>query len=61
LCHYVPQREQFAVAMALGQNLSAWAKKHGVPKRTCYNWRKSKEYKQRLEKIRWINLDQAVA
>ncbi len=35
------QRDQFAVAMAMGQRVSAWAKQNGVPRRTCYAWRKT--------------------
>jgi hypothetical protein len=29
------QPDQFAVAMGLGQKLSVWAQKNGVPRRTC--------------------------
>jgi hypothetical protein len=56
----VEQRQQFAVAMALGQRVSAWAKKNNVPKRTCYDWRKTKEYKATVEEVRRRSLDEAV-
>jgi hypothetical protein len=54
------QRDQFAVAMALGERVSVWAKKHGVPKRTCYEWRTTKEYKLKGEEARRRCLERAL-
>jgi len=53
------QREQFAMAMALGQKVSVWAKQNGVPIRTCYNWRKTKECKASVQDVRRRALDRA--
>jgi len=53
------QRDQFAVAMAMGQKVSVWAKKNGVPRRTCYDWRKTKEYKVTVQDVRRRTLDRA--
>jgi len=36
------QRDQFAVAMALGQRASVWAKQNGVPRRTRSEWSKTR-------------------
>jgi len=54
------QRDQFAVAMAMGQRVSAWAKQNGVPKRTCYDWRQTKEYKVAVRDVRRRAFDRAV-
>jgi hypothetical protein len=54
------QRHQFAVAMAMGQSLSGWAKQNGVPRRTCYDWRKTEEYKVTVEDARRRTVDRAV-
>ena len=54
------QRDQFAVAMALGQRVSVWAKKNEVPRRTCYDWRKTQEYKVTVRDIRRRTIDRAV-
>jgi len=54
------QRHQFAVAMALGERVSVWAKKNGVPRRTCYDWRKTQEYKVTVREVRRHALDRAV-
>jgi len=54
------QRDQFAVAMALGQKVSVWAKKNGVPRRTCYDWTKTPEYKATVREVRRRALDRAV-
>jgi len=54
------QQYQFAVAMAAGQRVSAWANKNGVPRRTCYNWTKTKVYKLTVEEIRRRTLARAV-
>jgi len=56
----IDQREQFAVAMALGQKVSVWAKKNGIPRRTCYNWRKTPEYKAIVQDVRRRAVDRAV-
>jgi len=45
-------RDQFAMAMAMGQKVSVWAKKNGVPERTCYNWRKTKEFRVAVQDVR---------
>jgi len=54
------QRDQFAVAMALGQKVSVWAKKNGVPRRTCYDWTKTPEYKATVREVRRHAFDRAV-
>ncbi|MFI5460215.1 MAG: hypothetical protein ACHRXM_32765 [Isosphaerales bacterium] len=54
------QRDQFAVAMALGERVSVWAKKNGVPRRTCYDWRKTPAYKVTVREARRRALDRAV-
>jgi len=54
------QRDQFAVAMAFGQSVSAWAKANGVPRRTCCAWKNTPEYKVRVEDVRRRTLDRAV-
>jgi hypothetical protein len=54
------QRYQFAVAMALGQRVSVWAKQNGVPRTTCYDWRKTHEYKVTVADVRRRTLDRAV-
>jgi transposase-like protein len=54
------QRHQFAVAMALGQKVSVWAKKNGVPRQTCYDWRKTQEYKVTVEDVQRRTLNRAV-
>jgi hypothetical protein len=54
------QRAQFAVAMALGQRVSFWAKQNGVPRRTCYTWRKTQEFKASVQEIRRRTVDRAV-
>ncbi|MFI5456397.1 MAG: hypothetical protein ACHRXM_13190 [Isosphaerales bacterium] len=54
------QQYQFAVAMATGQRASVWAKKNGVCERTCYNWRKTKEYRLTVQEVRRRTLDRAV-
>jgi len=56
----VGQRDQFAVAMALGQKVSVWAKQNGVPIRTCYDWKKTKEYKVTFRDVRRRAMDRAV-
>jgi len=53
------QQYQFAVAMAIGQRVSVWAKKNGVPRRTCYHWRKTKEYRLTVQEVRRRALDRA--
>jgi len=54
------QRDQFAVAMAMGQKVSVWAKKNGVPRRTCYAWTQTPEYKVAVRDIRRRAYDRAV-
>jgi hypothetical protein len=54
------QRDQFAVAMALGQRVSVWAKNNGVPRRTCYDWTKTQEYKDTVRDVRRRAVDRAV-
>jgi hypothetical protein len=54
------QQYQFALAMATGQKVSVWAKKNGVPIRTCYNWQKTKEYKLTVQQVRRRSVDRAV-
>jgi len=54
------QRDQFAVAMALGQKVAVWAKKNGIPRRTCYNWRKTKEYKVTVQDVRRRAYERAI-
>jgi len=46
--------------MALGQKVSVWAKKNGVPRRTCYDWTKTPEYKATVREVRRRALDRAV-
>jgi len=53
------QQYEFAVAMATGQRVSVWAKKNGVPIRTCYNWTKTKEYRFTVQELRRRALDRA--
>ncbi|MFI5454034.1 MAG: hypothetical protein ACHRXM_01145 [Isosphaerales bacterium] len=54
------QQYQFAVAMAAGQRVAVWAKKNGVPRRTCYHWTKTKEYKDTVQEVRRRTLDRAL-
>jgi len=54
------QQYQFAVAMATGQRVSVWAKKNGVPRRTCYNWTKTKEYRLTVQEVHRRTLNRAV-
>ena len=54
------QRYQFAVAMALGQRLSVWAKQNGVPRRTCYKWRETPEYEATVQDVRRRAVDRAI-
>ncbi|MFI5455396.1 MAG: hypothetical protein ACHRXM_08080 [Isosphaerales bacterium] len=54
------QQYQFAVAMADGQRVSVWARKNGVPRRACYHWRKTKEYKSTVEEVRRRTVDRAL-
>jgi len=53
-------RDQFAVAMAMGQKISVWAKKNGVPIRTCYNWAQTPEHKAAVRELRRRAFDRAV-
>jgi len=53
-------RAQFAVAMAMGQKISVWAKQNGVPRRTCYDWSQTPEYKVAVRDIRRRAIDRAV-
>jgi len=53
-------RDQFAVAMAMGQKISVWAKKNGVPIRTYYDWRQTPEYKVTVRDVRRRAFDRAV-
>jgi len=53
------QRDQFAVAMAMGQSISAWAKKNGVPSQTCHEWKDTEEFKLRVQHIRRRTIDRA--
>jgi len=53
-------RDEFAVAMATGQKVSAWAKKNGVPLRTCYNWRQTRAHQATVQHVRRHTLDRAV-
>jgi hypothetical protein len=54
------QRYQFAVAMAMGQKVSVWAKKNGVPRRTCYDWIQTPEHKAVVREIRRRAFDRAI-
>src|SRR5262249_52735725 len=54
------QRDRFAVAMALGHSVSAWAKANGVPRRTCQQWKKTEEFKLRVEDVRRRTIDRVV-
>jgi len=56
----IDQREKFAVAMALGQKVSVWANRNGIPRRTCYNWRKTKEYKVTVQDVRRRAYERAI-
>jgi hypothetical protein len=53
-------RDQFAMAMAMGRSVSAWAKQHRVPRRTCHDWKETKEYKLRVQDIRRRAVDRAI-
>jgi len=46
--------------MATGQRVALWAKKHGVPLRTCYNLTKTQEYKVTVREVRRRAMDRAV-
>jgi hypothetical protein len=46
--------------MALGQRVAVWAAENGVPRRTCYDWRKTDEYKRTVEDIRRRSLERAM-
>jgi len=46
------QRDQFAIATALGQRVSVWAKQNGVPRRTCYHWRKTPGHNITVQEVR---------
>src|SRR5262249_16499835 len=54
------QRDRFAVAMALGHSVSAWAKSNGVPRRTCHEWKKTAEFKLRVEDGRRRSIDRVI-
>jgi hypothetical protein len=54
------EQYQFALAMATGQSVSVWAKKNGVPTRTCYHWRETEQYKLTVQEVRRRALDRAV-
>jgi len=53
------QADRFAVAMAMGQSVSAWARKNGVPTQTCYDWKKTQEHKITVQDIRRRTIDRA--
>jgi hypothetical protein len=53
-------RHEFAVAMALGQKVSVWARKMGIPERTCYNWRQTNEFKRVVDDVQRRALERAI-
>jgi len=56
---YPTLADRFAVAMAIGQSVSAWARKNGVPRQTCHEWQETQEHKTRVQAIRRRAIDRA--
>jgi hypothetical protein len=44
----------------MGQSVSAWAKQHRVPRRTCHEWKDTPEYKHRVRDVRRRAIDRAI-
>jgi len=53
------QRDRFALAMAMGQSVSAWARKNGVPTQTCFDWTRTQEHKSAVQDVRRRAIDRA--
>jgi|SRR5271165_4411164 len=53
-------KTELALAIAQGVSVAAWARHHGVPRRTAFDWAKDPTVRKDVEAYRRCFIDQAV-
>jgi hypothetical protein len=54
------KKDQLALALAKGVSVTAWARKHEVPRPTVYRWAREREVRKAVESHRQRSIDRAV-
>lgn len=55
--HAPGSRDKLAAWVASGGSISAYAKQHGIPARTCYTWTRTDDFQGRVSRVRRRMLD----